>query len=177
MFNSLYHDQVIPFMRDTFSYNNPMLVPSISKVCLNVGLGLAVSDSSVLSSVIDELTLIAGQKAVSTEAKKSIASFKLRKGMKIGCKVTLRKSNMYNFLEKLVYIALPSQRDFKGISKQSVSDFGTCSFSIKEHIVFPEIDYDKVRKIFGINVNIVTTANSSSETVSFLSKFGIPFYG
>ena len=176
MFSDLYRNKVNQLMLDSFSYSNTMLVPSISKVCLNVGLGVAVSDSSILSSVIDELTLIAGQRAVPTEAKKSIAAFKLRKGMKIGCRVTLRKQNMYNFLEKLVYIALPSQRDFRGIPTCSVSDSGTCSFSIREHIVFPEVDYDKVRKIFGININIVTTANSSSEAVAFLSKFGIPFY-
>ncbi len=176
MFKELYFKEIVPFMNERFNYKNPMLVPSISKICLNVGLGEAVSDSNVLEPVLKDLTSLCGQKAVPTVARKSISTFKLRKGMHIGCKVTLRGSKMYYFLEKLVYVALASERDFRGIKSKSITKHGHCSFSIKEHIVFPEVDYDRIHSVFGVNVNIVTSSSSSLESRVLLGKFGLPFY-
>ena len=154
----LYKEQVFKDLQDKFNYNNPMQVPKITKVTINMGLGRdAVADSKVVKSALDEFTLIAGQRPVITKAKKSIAGLKLREGQSIGCKVTLRGERMYEFIERLTNIALPRVRDFRGLSVKGFDGRGNYSMGLKEQIVFPEIDYDKIDKIRGMDINIVTT--------------------
>ncbi len=174
-FRELYTQDVIKNLKDKFQYKNIMQVPRIQKVVLSMGVGDAIADSKALDSAVKELSLIAGQKAVITNAKKSIASFKLREGMPIGCKVTLRKAKMFNFLERLVIVALPRVRDFRGFSVKSFDGKGNFNLGIKEHIVFPEINYDKIDKIRGLNVTIVTSAKNSEEAKELLSNFHFPF--
>ena len=152
-----------------------MEVPKLEKIVLNMGVGDATTDSKYLDAAVKELTVIAGQKPVVTKAKKSIAGFKLREGNKIGCKVTLRGERMYVFLEKLINIALPRVRDFRGISKGSFDGRGNYTLGIKEQLIFPEVDYDQVIKTRGLDIVIVTTANTNEEALELLSGFGLPF--
>lgn len=162
-------------MAKEFGYANPMQVPRLSKVVLNMGVGEAVADSKKVQSAADDLALIAGQKPVIVKARKSIATFKLREGMPVGVKVTLRKNRMYEFVDRLVTIALPRVRDFRGLSPNSFDGRGNLALGIKEHIVFPEIDYDKVSDIWGMDVIVCTTAPTDDEARSLLSGFNFPF--
>ena len=165
----------MPAMMKEFGYKSIMSVPKIEKVSLNMGIGEAIQNIKVLDAGVEELTLIAGQKAVVTRAKKSIAGFKLRQGMPIGCTVTLRRDRMYDFLDKLFNVALPRVRDFRGLSNKSFDGRANCTVGIKEHIIFPEINYDKVEKIKGINITIVTTARTDAEGLYLLKQLGMPF--
>jgi large subunit ribosomal protein L5 len=160
---------------ETFKYKNIMQVPALEKIILNMGLGEAIQNIKVLDSAAEELKAIAGQKPVITRAKKSIAAFKLREGMPIGCMVTLRRQRMYDFYYKLVNIALARVRDFRGVSDKAFDGRGNYSLGIKEHIIFPEIDYDKIDKIKGLNISIVTTARTDEEGRHLLGLMGMPF--
>lgn len=171
----MYEKEIVPGLRETFGYKNPMEVPRITKIVLNIGLGEAINNVKLLDSAAVDLGLIAGQKPVITKAKKSIAAFKLREGMPIGCMVTLRREKMYDFLQKLVNIALPRVRDFRGISGKAFDGRGNYSLGIKEQIIFPEIDFDKTDSTKGLNVSIVTTANTDKEGKELLRLFGMPF--
>lgn len=174
-FQERYASKVVPALQKEFQYKNIMEVPRLQKVCLNMGVGEAVLDSKVMNEVQNELGLIAGQKPVITLAKKSLAAFKLREGMPIGCKVTLRKSRMYEFLERLVMIALPRIRDFRGFTIKSFDGKGNFNLGMKEHIVFPEINYDKISKVRGLNITINTTAKNDQEAKKLLEMFDFPF--
>jgi large subunit ribosomal protein L5 len=158
-----------------FSYKNIMEVPKLVKVVLNVGLGEAIQNIKLLDAAQKELSMVTGQKAVQTKAKKSIASFKLRQGMPIGCKVTLRGNRMYEFLDRLVSVALPRIRDFKGVSGKAFDGLGNYTLGIKEQIIFPEIDYDKVEMVHGMDVTICTTARTDAESKALLRHLGMPF--
>lgn len=172
----VYREEIVPALQKEFNYKNIMEVPKLEKITINMGLGKdAVADSKIVKSAFDELTLIAGQKPVTTKAKKSIAGFKLREGQEVGCKVTLRGARMYEFLERLVNIALPRVRDFRGISAKGFDKRGNYSMGLKEQIVFPEIDYDKVTKIRGMDINFVTTATNDNEAKALLKGFNLPF--
>jgi len=170
-----YFKEVIPSMIKEFDYKNIMEVPKLTRVSLNIGLGEAIHNIKILDSAVEELALIAGQRPVVTRAKRSIASFKVREGMPIGCMVTLRRERMYYFLDKLFNIDLPRVRDFRGLSDKSFDGRGNYSLGIKEHIIFPEIDYDKIDKVKGLNVTIVTTAKTDIEARFLLQKLGMPF--
>lgn len=170
-----YNDTVVPKLKETFNYTNPMQIPKIEKVVLNMGLGEAIHNIKIIDSAVDELRQIAGQQPVVTRAKKSIAAFKLREGMPIGCMVTLRKIRMYDFLNKLINVALPRVRDFRGISGKAFDGSGNYSLGVKEQLIFPEIDYDKIDKIKGLNISIVTTAKSNEEGKELLKLMGMPF--
>ncbi|MDY7038964.1 MAG: 50S ribosomal protein L5 [Thermodesulfobacteriota bacterium] len=170
-----YYKEIIPSMIKEFGYKSIMAVPCLSKVTLNMGLGEAIYNIKTLDKGVEELSLIAGQRAVITKAKRSIAGFKLREGMPIGCKVTLRRDRMYDFLDKLFNIALPRVRDFRGLSSKIFDGRANCSIGIKEHIIFPEIDYDKIDKIKGLNISIGTTAKEDSEGYFLLKLLGMPF--
>ncbi|MGM0417124.1 MAG: 50S ribosomal protein L5 [Thermodesulfobacteriota bacterium] len=170
-----YKTEVVPKLTEAFNYENVMEVPRIEKVVLNMGVGDAISNNKVLDSAVDEMTLISGQKPVVTKARKSIAAFKLRQGMPIGCMVTLRRKKMYDFLTRLVNVALPRVKDFKGISGKSFDGYGNYTLGIKEQMIFPEIVYDKVDKIKGLNISIVTTAGTDSEAKELLKLLGMPF--
>jgi len=172
---TLYRQDLIPRLMERFSYKNVMQVPQLSKIVLNMGLGEAIQNIKILDSAVDELALIAGQRPVVTRARKSIASFKLRAGVSIGCRVTLRGERMYDFFTKLVNIALPRVRDFRGVSAKAFDGRGNYSLGIKEHIIFPEIDYDKIDKIKGLNVTVVTTAQTDEEGKELLKLMGMPF--
>jgi large subunit ribosomal protein L5 len=172
---SMYKTEIVPKLTETFGYKNLMEVPKIEKVVLNMGLGDAVSNNKLIDSAVEELKLIAGQMPVVTRAKKSIATFKLRQGMPIGCMATLRKEKMYDFLTRLINIALPRVKDFKGISGKSFDGSGNYTLGIREHIIFPEIVYDKIDKIKGLNISIVTTAKTDNEAKELLKMFGMPF--
>lgn len=171
----IYEKEIIPELQKNFGYQNTMQIPVLEKIVLNIGLGEAIKNVKLLDSAVADLALIAGQKPVITKARKSIAAFKLREGMPIGCMVTLRRDKMYDFLEKLVNIALPRVRDFRGISGKAFDGRGNYSLGIKEHIIFPEIDYDKTDSIKGLNITIVTTAKTDKEGKSLLKLFGMPF--
>ena len=171
----LYEKEVVPKLVETFKYKNVMEVPKFSKVVLNMGLGEAIQNVKILETATEELKAIAGQRPVITRAKKSIAAFKLREGMPIGCMVTLRQSRMFDFLQKLVNVALPRVRDFRGVSAKAFDGRGNYSLGIKEHIIFPEIDYDKIDAIKGLNVSIVTTARTDEEGKELLRLMGMPF--
>lgn len=158
-----------------FEYKSIMQVPHLEKIVLNIGVGDATSDSKRLDEAVSELALITGQKPVITKAKKSIATFKLREGQSIGCKVTLRGIRMYEFFDKLVSIALPRVRDFRGVSKNSFDGRGNYTLGVKEQLIFPEIDYDKVGRVRGLDVVIVTTANTDEESYALLKELGMPF--
>jgi large subunit ribosomal protein L5 len=162
---------------ERFGYTNPTQVPKLTKIVVNMGVGDAVADSKKITSAAADLALIAGQKPVINKATKSIANFKLREGMPVGCKVTLRRERMYEFLDRLVTIALPRVRDFRGVPRKSFDGRGNFALGIKEHIVFPEIDYDKTETIRGMNVAIVTTARTDEEGRELLAGFGMPFSG
>ena len=172
---NIYKKEVVPKLMETFKYKNIMQVPALGKIILNMGLGEAIQNIKVLDSAAEELKAIAGQKPVITRAKKSIAAFKLREGMPIGCMVTLRRQRMYDFYYKLVNIALARVRDFRGVSAKAFDGRGNYSLGIKEHIIFPEIDYDKIDKIKGLNISIVTTARTDEEGRQLLGLMGMPF--
>jgi len=171
----VYEKEAVPKLIETFKYKNVMEVPKFSKIVLNMGLGEAIQNVKILETATAELKAIAGQHPVITRAKKSIAAFKLREGMPIGCMVTLRHSRMFDFLQKLVNVALPRVRDFRGISAKAFDGRGNYSLGIKEHIIFPEIDYDKIDAIKGLNVSIVTTARTDEEGKELLRLMGMPF--
>jgi large subunit ribosomal protein L5 len=170
-----YEQDLMPALTKEFRYTSPMQVPRLEKIVLNIGLGEAIQNIKVLDAAMEELALIAGQRPVVTRARKSIASFKLREGMPIGCMVTLRKGRMYDFFDKLVNVALPRVRDFRGLSDKALDGRGNFTLGIKEHIIFPEIDYDKIDKIKGLNITIVTTAKTDEEGKSLLKMMGMPF--
>lgn len=170
-----YNEKVLPELTKEFSYNNHMEVPQLKKIVLSRGVGEAVSDKKLIDKAVDELTLIAGQKAVATNSKKDVASFKLRKGMPIGAKVTLRGAKMYEFLDRLVTIALPRVRDFNGINSNGFDGRGNYNLGVEEQIIFPEINIDKVNKISGMDISFVTTAETDQEAKSLLSRLGLPF--
>ncbi len=172
---SYYEEIVVPKLKEKFKYKNVQQIPKISKIVLNIGLGEAIQNIKLLDSAVDELMNIASQRPVITRAKKSIAAFKLRVGMPIGCMVTLRRERMYDFLNKLVNVALPRVRDFRGVSIKAFDGAGNYSLGIKEHIIFPEIDYDKIDKIKGMNICIVTTAQTNEEGRELLELLGMPF--
>jgi large subunit ribosomal protein L5 len=170
-----YRKEVLPLMMKQFSYASPMGVPKIEKIVVNIGMGKATQDAKLLESASKELAVIAGQKPVITRAKKSIAGFKLREGMPVGCTVTLRGNKMYEFLDRFVNIALPRIRDFKGVSGKSFDGCGNYTIGIKEQFVFPEIEYDKVVSVHGMDITIVTTARTDEEGKTLLSLLGMPF--
>jgi large subunit ribosomal protein L5 len=174
-FKQYYQDEVIPKLKEKFNYTSPMQVPKLEKVVLNMGMGEAIHNIKLLDTAVEELRIIAGQQPVVTRAKKSIAAFKLRTGMPIGCMVTLRRRRMYDFFQKLVNVALPRVRDFRGISGKAMDGSGNYSLGIKEHIIFPEIDYDKIDNIKGLNVSIVTSAQTDEEGRELLKLLGMPF--
>ena len=170
-----YYQEAVPKLIKAFNYRNIMQVPRLEKVVLNMGLGEAIQNIKLLDSAVEELQAIAGQHPVITRAKKSIAAFKLREGMPIGCMVTLRRVRMYDFFYKLVNVALPRVRDFRGISGKAFDGRGNYSLGIKEHIIFPEIDYDKIDTIKGLNISVVTSAQSDEEGKELLQLLGMPF--
>ena len=170
-----YENEIVSQLIETFQYKNRMQVPKLDKVILNMGLGEAIQNIKILDSAVEELKLISGQKPVITRAKKSIAAFKLRTGMPIGCMVTLRRNRMYDFANKLVNIALPRVRDFRGVPGKAMDGHGNYSLGIKEHIIFPEIDYDRIDKIKGMNITVVTTAETDEEGKELLRLMGMPF--
>ncbi|MBI9086422.1 MAG: 50S ribosomal protein L5 [Desulfobacterales bacterium] len=172
---TVYKEEVSPTLQEKFGYRNPMQIPKLEKIVLNMGLGEAIQNIKILDSAAEELKVISGQKPVITRAKKSIAAFKLREGMPIGCCVTLRQKRMYDFFNKLVNIALPRVRDFRGISAKAMDGRGNYSLGIKEHIIFPEIEYDRIDKIKGMNITIVTSAKSDEEGRELLRLMGMPF--
>ena len=171
----LYNDKGITDLIDAFSYQNRLEVPKINKIVLNMGIGENVSDSKKINSAVDALELISGQKPVKTIAKKAIAGFKLREGLPVGVKVTLRKKIMYEFIDRLINIALPRVRDFRGLNNKSFDGNGNYAFGIKEHIIFPEINYESVTDIWGMDVIISTSANTDEEALALLKGFNFPF--
>ena len=170
-----YRSEVVPELVKEFGYSTIMMAPRLEKIVINMGVGDATSNSKALDDAVNDLTILSGQKPVITKAKKSIASFKLREGQAIGCKVTLRGERMYEFLDKLMSIALPRVRDFRGINRNAFDGHGNYTLGVKEQLIFPEIDYDKVSKIRGMDVVIVTTAKSDKEAEALLEKMGMPF--
>ena len=174
-FKEHYEAVVKPKLKEQFGYKNDMSVPRIEKIVLNMGVGEAVADSKKLQAAMQDLTKISGQKPVSTKAKKSIATFKLREGMAIGCKVTLRRERMYEFLDRLVTVALPRSRDFRGLSPKAFDGRGNFAMGVKEQIIFPEIDYDQVDEVRGLDIVICTTAASNEEAKALLENFDMPF--
>ena len=170
-----YLKTVVPALTKEFSYANPMQVPVITKVVLNMGIGEGVADRKKVDNAAGDLTLISGQKVVITKSRKSIATYKLRDGQAIGCKVTLRKARMYDFLDRLVNIALPRVRDFRGLNPKSFDGRGNYSLGIKEHIIFPEIDFDKVTDVWGLDITVCTTARTDKEARALLDAFNFPF--
>src|SRR5256714_1035562 len=171
----LYQETVVPTLTKEFSYKNPMAVPKIQKISLNVGLGEATQNSKLMDGAVNELAQIAGQKPVVTTARKSIAAFKLREGMAIGCTVTLRGERMYEFFDRLVNMALPRVRDFRGVSSKSFDGRGNYTLGVRDQLIFPEIDYAKVEKTKGMNVTITTTARTDPEGLALLKSMGMPF--
>ena len=167
--------EVSPALMSKFEYKSVMQVPKVDKIVINMGVGDAVQNTKALDAAVEELTTITGQKPVITKAKKSIAGFRLREGMPIGAKVTLRGERMYDFLDKLIAISLPRVRDFRGVSKKAFDGRGNYTLGVKEQLIFPEIDYDKVSKVRGMDIVIVTTANSDEEARELLTQFGMPF--
>ncbi|MEW9676499.1 50S ribosomal protein L5 [Lentibacillus sp. L22] len=170
-----YQDEILPSLMNKFNYESVMQVPAIEKIVINMGVGDAVSNSKALDSAVEELALISGQKPMITRAKKSIAGFRLREGMPIGTKVTLRGERMYEFLQKLISVSLPRVRDFRGISKKAFDGRGNYTLGIKEQLIFPEINYDKVNKVRGMDVVVVTTSNTDEEARELLAQLGMPF--
>ncbi|WP_026886670.1 50S ribosomal protein L5 [Clostridium beijerinckii] len=170
-----YQKEVVPAMIEKFGYKNIMEVPKLEKIVINMGVGEAKENQKVLESAVNDLTLIAGQKPVLTRAKKSVANFKIREDMPLGCKVTLRKANMFEFADKLMSIALPRVRDFRGVSSKAFDGRGNYSLGIKEQLIFPEIEYDKIDKVRGMDIIFVTTANTDEEARELLRFLGMPF--
>ena len=174
-FKQTYMTETVPALQETFEYANCMQIPRIEKIVLNMGLGEAINDNKIMEEAIKEMETISGQKPIITRAKKSIAAFKLREGMPIGCTVTLRQDRMYDFYSKLVNIALPRVRDFRGVSSKGFDGRGNYTLGIKEQIIFPEIDYDKINRVKGLNVTIVTSAKTDKEGFTLLKLMGMPF--
>jgi len=170
-----YRQEVVPSLRKEFSYKNPMQVPTVNKVVINIGMGEVIQNSKAMDAAVADLTAITGQRPVITRAKKSVAAFKLREGMPIGCMVTLRGDRMFYFLDKLINVALPRIRDFQGISPEAFDGRGNYTLGLREQLVFPEIDYDKVDKLRGMEISIVTTAHSDQEGRRLLALLGMPF--
>ncbi|MFH1940555.1 MAG: 50S ribosomal protein L5 [bacterium] len=170
-----YREEIVPHLMKKFGYKNRMQVPELEKISLNIGVGEATLDAKFLEGAVEDMQVISGQKAVVTRARKSISNFKLREGTPIGCRVTLRKWRMYEFLDRLVSIAIPRVRDFRGADDNGFDGRGNFTLGIREQIIFPEIDYDKVVKIRGLNVTIVTSALSDEEGYELLKEFGMPF--
>jgi large subunit ribosomal protein L5 len=170
-----YLKQVVPVLTKEFGYTNPMAVPKIEKIAVNIGLGEATQNPKLMDGAVNELGAIAGQRPLIRKAKKSIAAFKLREGMAIGCMVTLRGDRMYEFLDRLVNVALPRVRDFRGVSQKSFDGRGNYTLGLKEQLIFPEIDYNKVEKVKGMNISIQTTAKSDAEGLALLKNMGMPF--
>ena len=173
--NAKYEEQVKNVLMEKYNYSSVMEIPKLEKIVINMGVGDAVSNSKVLDDAVEELKAITGQKPVVTKAKKSIANFKLREGMPIGCKVTLRGERMYDFLDKLVSIALPRVRDFRGVSQDAFDGRGNYTLGVKEQLIFPEINFDKVKKVRGMDIVIVTTAKTDEEGRLLLTELGMPF--
>lgn len=172
---TIYKDEIISKLTEEFQYTNIMAVPKLEKIVLNVGVGEAIQDKKVLDTIVSNMALITGQQPVTTKAKKSISNFKLREGMPIGCKATLRGRIMYEFLDRLVALALPRTRDFQGVPDKSFDGRGNYTMGIKEHTIFPEIDTDKVTKMHGMDVTFVTSAETDEEAYALLKHFGMPF--
>jgi len=170
-----YREEIVPKMMEKFQYSSVMEVPKLIKISINQGVGDATSDKKLVDNAVNELTLITGQKAVKTRAKKAISNFKLREGMPIGARVTLRQEKMYDFLDRLITIALPRVRDFRGISDKSFDGRGNYNLGITEQIIFPEIDLDKIPRITGLSLALVTTANTDEEALELLKELGLPF--
>ncbi|WP_332696609.1 50S ribosomal protein L5 [Halalkalibacter lacteus] len=170
-----YSSEIVPSLVEKFNYSSVMAVPKLEKIVVNMGVGDAVSNAKALDKAVEELTEITGQKPLVTKAKKSIAGFKLREGMPIGAKVTLRGERMYDFLDKLISVSLPRVRDFRGVSKKAFDGRGNYTLGVKEQLIFPEVDYDKVDKVRGMDVVIVTTANTDEEARELLTQMGMPF--
>ncbi|EPE62439.1 50S ribosomal protein L5 [Exiguobacterium sp. SH3S2] len=170
-----YKSDIVKAMMDKFNYDSVMQVPQVDKIVINMGVGDAVSNSKALDMAVEELSILSGQKPLVTKAKKSIAGFKLREGMPIGAKVTLRGERMYDFLDKLVTVSLPRVRDFRGVSKKAFDGRGNYTLGVKEQLIFPEIDYDKVTKVRGMDIVVVTTANTDEEARELLTLLGMPF--
>ena len=170
-----YREQIAPELIKEFNYKTPMQVPKLEKIVVSMGVGEALQNKKLLDAAIDDLTLITGQRAVKTKARKSIANFKIREGQEIGAKVTLRGSMMYEFLDRLVNVALPRVKDFRGVNQNAFDGHGNYSLGLTEQIIFPEIDFDKIERVAGLNIAIVTTARTDAEAKAFLSKFGMPF--
>ena len=170
-----YRNEIIPALMEKFQYKTIMQVPKITKVCLNQGVGAGIADKKIVENALSEMTLIAGQKAVPTKARKSVSNFKLREGMTIGTRVTLRNDQMFEFLDRLIAVALPRVRDFRGINDKSFDGRGNYTMGITEQIIFPEIDLDKISKITGMDITIVTTANTDAEALELLKMIGLPF--
>lgn len=171
----VYENEIRPALQKQYDYKNPMQVPRLEKIVLNMGVSEAVADSKAINGAVEEMALIAGQKPIVTRAKKSIAGFKIREGMPLGCKVTLRGARMYEFMDRLVNIAMPRIRDFRGISGKSFDGKGNYSLGIKEQLVFPEINYDKVGQVRGLDITFVTTAANNDEAKALLTGFNMPF--
>lgn len=171
----LYAEKMVPELQKSFGYKSLMEVPKLEKISLNMGLGEAIMNNKIIDDGVEELTLIAGQRAVVTKAKKSIAQFKLREGMSIGCRVTLRRKRMWNFLDKMIAYALPRVRDFRGVPDRGFDGRGNYTLGIKEHTIFPDLNMDKIEKVKGMNVTIVTTADTDKEGKMLLDLLGMPF--
>ncbi len=170
-----YENEVVPAMREKFGYKSIMQVPKIEKVVVNMGCGDAKDNAKLLDAAVSDLTLITGQKAIVTRAKKSVANFKIREGMPLGCKVTLRQAKMYEFVDKLVNVALPRVRDFKGVSGKAFDGRGNYALGVKEQLIFPEVEYDKIEKLRGMDIIFVTTAKTDEEAKELLKLLGMPF--
>ncbi len=170
-----YRKEVVPALMEQFDYKNPMQVPRLVKICLNQGVGEATGDKKLIDNAVAEMTLIAGQKAVPTRARRSVSNFKLREGMPIGVRVTLRGDRMYEFLDRLIHVALPRVRDFRGINDKAFDGRGNYNMGLSEQIVFPEIDLDKVSRISGMDITFVTTAKTDKEAYALLKGLGLPF--
>lgn len=173
--HNYYQETVVPQLMEKFGYSNPMEVPKVTKVTLNMGVGEAATDKKIMDRAVGDMTAIAGQKPVVTLSRKSVASFKIRDGWPVGCKVTLRRERMYEFLDRLVNVAIPRIRDFRGLNRKSFDGRGNYSMGVKEQIMFPEIDYDKIDMIRGMDITIITTAKSDDEARALLEAFSFPF--
>jgi large subunit ribosomal protein L5 len=170
-----YRNEVVPALQKRFNYGSPMQVPTLKKICLNQGVGIAVADKKLIDSAINEMTMISGQKAVATKSKKDISNFKLRKGVPIGVRVTLRGDKMYEFLDRLISVALPRIRDFRGINEKGFDGQGNYTLGVTEQIIFPEIVIDKVSRMMGMDITFVTSAKTDEEALELLKEFGLPF--
>ena len=171
----MFREQIAPELLKEFNYKTPMQIPRLDKIVVSMGVGDALQNKKLLDAAVEDLTIITGQKAVKTKARKSIANFKIRAGQEIGARVTLRGAMMYEFMDRLVNVALPRVKDFRGINQNAFDGHGNYSMGITEQIIFPEIDFDKIERVSGLNVAIVTTARTDAEAKAFLSKFGMPF--